>query len=280
MEEVIIVAKLELVGTNISYELGRFVFLSSRDIHAFHIRVSPEALLISGILVKILQVFSSKAIPLVHIKLSRPAIDHPIEILVFVDLTNKRQLLNSIMNELKELDMIQHVEYIAPIFEGFVAYNGLFPLTIFNERAIILRKPLYEAFVKLLREELGSGYTAWLYQLGVEMGRNAYKSHKEVIQSEDVDKIVKFAEALFTQIGFGKLRVRSLDIESKRALVRVYNSFECELFKGSNTPSSYLIKGMLKGWFSCLFKADIKINEIKCIAKGDPYCEFEIKSEA
>lgn len=272
-------AKLEIINADVSYELGRFVFLSSREIHAFHIRVSPEALLIPGILVRILQIFSSKAIPLVHIKLSRPAINYPIEILIFADFTNKKQLLNNIMRKLKELDMVQHVEYIAPIFRGFVAYNGLFPLTIFNERAIILRKPLYEAFIKLLRDELGSGYTAWLYQLGTEMGKNAYKSHREIIQSDDPDKMVRFAEALFAQIGFGKLRVRSLDIKGKRALVRVYNSFECELFRDSNEPSSYLIKGMLKGWFSSLFKANIKISEIKCIAKGDPYCEFDIRVE-
>jgi predicted hydrocarbon binding protein len=51
------------------------------------------------------------------------------------------------------------------------------------------------------------------------------------------------------------------------------------MFKGSSEPQSHYIRGVLDGFFSSLFKVEMEAKETKCIAKGDPYCEFEIKEK-
>lgn len=33
----------------------------------------------------------------------------------------------------------------------------------------------------------------------------------------------------------------------------------------------------MAGWFSAFFNRKVTAVEVKCIAKGDPYCQFRIK---
>ena len=68
-------------------------------------------------------------------------------------------------------------------------------------------------------------------------------------------------------------------MEKGEVAIKVYDSSECELFKGSKKCESHLIRGMLAGWFSQLFRKEVKVREVKCIAKGDSYCQFEVKAQ-
>ena len=49
---------------------------------------------------------------------------------------------------------------------------------------------------------------------------------------------------------------------------------EC-LGVSSEKPNSQLFRGLLAGFLSRLWGEEVKVVESKCIAKGDPYCEFE-----
>ena len=61
------------------------------------------------------------------------------------------------------------------------------------------------------------------------------------------------------------------------ATIRIYDSFECELGLESGGPYSHLIRGMLAGVLTVIFNRRMRAEERKCIASGDPYCEFTIK---
>ena len=63
------------------------------------------------------------------------------------------------------------------------------------------------------------------------------------------------------------------------ARVRVYESFECSVFKGSDKPRGAMMRGLLAGFIAAIWDAeldDIGVEEVKCIAKGDEYCEYKI----
>ncbi len=183
-----------------------------------------------------------------------------------------------IAKELLKIEQIADVEVIDPLFDGFTS-GRFFPPKLWGERAIILREPGYRAFARNLRERLGSGYAAILYYIGFEMGANYFSAHKKVA-GESFENLVKLSEAMFMQVGFGILKWIKIDTVGGLVIARVWDSFECELFKGGNEPSSHFIRGMLAGWASRLLEKEVSAVEVKCIAMGDPYCEFYIKGSS
>jgi predicted hydrocarbon binding protein len=53
------------------------------------------------------------------------------------------------------------------------------------------------------------------------------------------------------------------------------NNFECE-GQQSDKPNSQFIRGHIAGLFSNMLNEDLDCRETKCMALGDPYCEFVI----
>jgi len=263
--------------TKFSYEIGRFVYLPGRNIYSCHIRISPKAISKLDAILDVLKVFIQRKLPIVHLKISRPTENKPIDIIVFIDLTEKKRKreMNDTLKEIKALPLVDYVELKEPTFKGLAVCDKFYLLTIMGERAIILRRTLYEIFAKSLRDELGSGYVVWLYQLGIELGRNSYRYNRKLV-GDDIDKLIAMGSVMFGQAGFGKLEVVKVDFSSGRAIIRVYDSFECELYKGSGKASSYFIRGIIKGYAQEVFRKEVVVTETKCIAKGDSYCEFVV----
>ncbi|MCX8182794.1 MAG: hypothetical protein N3D12_06745, partial [Candidatus Methanomethyliaceae archaeon] len=73
--------------------------------------------------------------------------------------------------------------------------------------------------------------------------------------------------------GFGRMDI--LEFEHDRAVIQVYDSFECELGKGRVVPYSHLVRGIIAGTLSEIFEKGFTVVEEACIAKGDPSCKFE-----
>ncbi|MGC9095533.1 MAG: V4R domain-containing protein, partial [Candidatus Bathyarchaeia archaeon] len=65
--------------------------------------------------------------------------------------------------------------------------------------------------------------------------------------------------------------------KAKTATVALQENFECDLARGQGKAYSQFYRGAIAGIFTQYFKTEMKAGEAKCIAKGDPYCQFEIK---
>ena len=62
-----------------------------------------------------------------------------------------------------------------------------------------------------------------------------------------------------------------------KIIIRHDKLWECEVQKGLvDKPASHLLRGVLAGFFKELLGKRVDVNETKCIALGDPYCQFEI----
>ncbi|RLF10226.1 MAG: hypothetical protein DRJ98_06565 [Thermoprotei archaeon] len=60
--------------------------------------------------------------------------------------------------------------------------------------------------------------------------------------------------------------------------MRFYDLFECVPVKyQKEKPNSEFFRGILSGGLSVIFDKVLLAVETKCIAKGDPYCEFVVK---
>lgn len=264
---------------SLAYEIGRFVYLHGRNIVGFILRFKPEALDSVGPLAKVLLTFSRYGIPLVHFKLSRPEVGKPGTLLLFADMTRARINREELIKSLRQVEFLEDIYVIEQIFKGFIADTHLFPPLLFGKRVVIFPRSMYEAVIRHLREKLGDGYAAVLYYMGVESGMRYLLDCKRLVKG-DLEKALKVWKALFQLNGFG--RIDALTIDRKRGAItsRIYDCFECELFRNCGKPASNLVRGFIAGVASVLFDADVKsleAKELRCIAVGDPYCEIIVR---
>ena len=64
---------------------------------------------------------------------------------------------------------------------------------------------------------------------------------------------------------------------SMKIVLRLYDSIECKIFRGSGRPVSQFIRGHISGLLTKILGKDVRAVETKCIAKGDLYCEFSVE---
>ncbi|RLF03123.1 MAG: hypothetical protein DRJ59_01580 [Thermoprotei archaeon] len=257
------------------FDLGSVVHLPGRRPLGLMIVLGPEALYAVGILKKIVDIISDAALPIVHLSFSAPRIGEPIAGIIVVDATSAEERVRMVAEKIREIETVREVKLVEPLLADTLVMTPFDEYTIEGKRAVILRKNFYEGLIKWTWNMFGTGGGAMLYYIGTAIGKRVFEDHFRRA-SGDIGKLRAINEALFKAMGFGTLRIVSLDLRNKYATLRIENNFECELFMGRGESSSNLVRGMLNGWFSSLFKTDVRIIETRCIARGDPYCEFVV----
>jgi predicted hydrocarbon binding protein len=173
---------------------------------------------------------------------------------------------------------VKNAHLITPNSVGILYDDHFFPLVVGGRRAVIFRGRVYDSLFKGIREKFGTAGEAMLYYQGFAIGQRTCQAHKEDIGSEDPKELVGLAKAYFRTVGWGMMDVVKMSLEAGEAQIRIYQSFECETGKGSETPYGHFIRGILAGFFTEIFQREAKAVETKCIATGDPYCEYTVKA--
>ncbi|RLE81914.1 MAG: hypothetical protein DRJ51_02815 [Thermoprotei archaeon] len=128
--------------------------------------------------------------------------------------------------------------------------------------------------LKGFEEHYGVAGKVFLFHLGFTTGHEIAKSLTKLKLGGD--EILK--RALLSYRGHG-LGVPELMLYStlliKACKVRVYENFECK-GRESTEPTGHFFRGFLAGILRVLWNVDVTVAEEKCIAKGDPYCEFVV----
>lgn len=257
------------------YEMGRFVHLPNRYVVCFQLSLKPKTLNEPGVLKRLTELFTELNIPIVHFKLSRLEPGKVIEVSIFVDMTDSRDMIGELKKKFESVNFIENIAIIHPLFNGITLNNVFFPLKFMNERAVILTKTFYKTLISDMREAMGLAHMVWLYYTGLNTGRSLYKKVISLV-GDDVEKQLILARELLQHMGFGIFKIET-DLEKQRVIVSVKNCIECELFKDAKEPKSQLIRGMIAGFLSKVFNRDMHVEERKCIAMGDSLCEFEVK---
>lgn len=208
-----------------------------------------------------------------------------IEISMFVEVIDRKVItakeLEDIINEKLEEEKVKVVRSLK-VFDHLV--GGIdadvyhFPILVANERAVIFTMDTLEALVKNIRKVLQEcAIEAILFYQGREIGRSIKKYYEEQFKVAEASEILELFGIRFITLGWGILEVSELDVKRKNAKLRIYDNWECTLFKGRNEPQSHLIRGILTGLFESLFGTEVDVKETSCIAKGDKFCEFIVE---
>jgi len=200
-----------------------------------------------------------------------------VNVLAFVDFTNSSMKPEEMTAQFRHMGLLKHTRIFGPTPSGFVYDNFFYPLKVGNERAIIFRKLSYDALFSGIRKEFGSAGEVFLYYMGIENGSKLFEDYKQIGGSADPRTVAEIASAFGFNMGWGVFKLQELNFKKKTVKIRVYDNFECSAGKGVGKPYSHFLRGIVAGLFLHCFKTVGTVEETKCIAQGDPFCEFLVR---
>jgi predicted hydrocarbon binding protein len=256
-------------------DIGRLLATGVRKIYGLVVEATPASAWGLSCMLSGISKDYGALIKFIQYSMPNPK-EKTVKALIFIDLTDSSISPTELINITKKHRGILSVKLIKPTPAGLLYDSYFFPLTMGYERAVVFRKQIYAALINKIKDRFGTGASAFLYYLGLDIGENAFESYVQLTGSKDIRSLTDIAKAANMVTGWGIVDVVTINEKEKTALVRVYESFECELGKGMGKASSNLYRGALAGFFSRLFYHEVKIEETKCIAKGDKCCEFSI----
>jgi len=247
----------------------------NRKIATIRVIINPEAYYKKDILHNLSEIIYNNGINILGVCSSHYLGHEHSYIVFYLDVTDlPQEVLNVISKEMKSLEGIEDVKvYLSPL-EGVAIDPGAIPFAM-GSRAVILMK---HSLRILLTEFNKWGWWSVLNTIGREIGRAAWEDHVRMI-GEDINKLLKIAESRFHLSGFGFWETVKADVDLGEFIIRVYGCIECEIGSEINGyTGSHLVRGMIEGWIEKLMGVNNVMGfEAKCIARGDPYCEFHFK---
>lgn len=187
-------------------------------------------------------------------------------ITMFLDFTSSNINIDHIVDELKALDVVLDVKIAAREFSGIIADMGTYVATYLCR------------MLNWLDKVFGTGGHAILFDMGEEAVKPIVKELKS--RGFKGRQLVESFLATNSIMGFYSYEIVEYDEENLKFVIRLYRNFECKSFTGKKDhPMSHLVRGALTAVFSETYGRRFEVKEVKCIAKGDEYCEFVIMPE-
>lgn len=161
--------------------------------------------------------------------------------------------------------------------EGRVTMNGV-PFTF------TLMKSAYYTY-KELENVLGEGWKKLVYERAKGESEEAIRGYLSMFHNDPSIKklfrlfhgpLIKFLVYQYNKLGIGRLELISEDPSKPLLVFRLYFSpFALTYLEHErpNKPVCYEAAGSMAGGAGFVYP-EIEIVETKCLAKGDPYCEF------
>ena len=263
-------------------DIGRFLICPKRKLYGLAIKtvgVTP----IRDAIIKIIE----KGIKILYLSYSMPRkVGQLVTAIFFLDFTALKVNLDDLISDIKDIDLIVEFKPIKPKVVGFLIDNISFPIIVGENRAVLFRDIILKGFFVNLKKKMGVAANVLLYYLGFEAGISFAKSFDDIAKRLGINDKLQFLKDvgvdLFKCLGYGVIKIIRLERNPPYVMVRVYNNFECELCIDectSKEPCSHFVRGMIAGALTELMGVQMLAKEIACIAKGDPYCEFEVIPE-
>ncbi len=160
-------------------------------------------------------------------------------------------------------------------WNGLIMDTLAFPLTWnTGDRAIMLRAEFFTYMEKKIREVFADGADTLLYLIGLEHGRPTWLNLANQLPLQEKEGTAHSLQ-IYGAVGWAVPELKAFDAERKTASVVMRENFEC-MGRKSSVGTSHFVRGHLAGAFTAIFGKEVKCEEVRCIAKGDEACEFQI----
>src|SRR5215467_7181072 len=122
---------------------------------------------------------------------------------------------------------------------------------------------------------LGSGGEALLYEEGFTIGQKNAQQMIDLIGIEQVRSKSQYLSHFLAAQGWGEIEPG--DLKTKGPIhVKIKNCFECAKNSSARTGCNFL-RGYFSGSAASTYQGNFETQEVRCVMKGSPYCEFSIK---
>ena len=152
----------------------------------------------------------------------------------------------------------------------------------FGQKIVMLRRDTLELFKKELSKRQAAG-TANVVAgvIGRSVGEEEGKILREAGESIGVEtgrSTVDFLRISIeeTNMGYGKVKVKELNISEGNATLLILNSFEAEPPGHADSSCCFFALGYLEGLLSKLSQKEFRGTEPECRGKGDESCTFRL----
>jgi hypothetical protein len=109
-----------------------------------------------------------------------------------------------------------------------------------------------------------------LHRAGVKVGEAFYPK----LKAPTMNKLTKNLADFWKQNHLGRLEFKSLE----PPIIQAYDCFECEDLPPLGRPACSFDSGVLEAVFSAHLGEDVSVEETKCYAQSDQYCQFHVNS--
>lgn len=198
----------------------------------------------------------------------------------FIDVTESKITLNDLKEIIEKQPYTISVDVWASPIPGIIYDKLCFPTSVHGEESLIMRYSTFSSIIDGLRRYAGKTATIIFYHLGYYSGEEFSNYVREKLKPLNISiaSLAKIAFDLIRSLGDYDPELVNLDVENGRAIVHVHNSFEANPFRGVfKEPSCQFVRGNISGLLSGLIGRKLVAVERKCIASGDPYCEFYVE---
>ncbi|MEM0349047.1 MAG: ACT domain-containing protein [Candidatus Caldarchaeum sp.] len=253
------------------FDSPRVIYCGDRELYLFSVELVDRP----GALAEAVAIFSTYGINIVSVYTTETNYreDRPtVEVNIVVDLTGKNVSAEQLAKSLNLLTSVKRVTIVSKQLPNILVDELHFPLRVAGDRAVIYRDGAYGEMIQALRRQLGAAGEALLYHVGLNIGKGAWKKIKEIC-GEKLHLLPKYIQYWNLIHSAARITHIEIDFEKKDFLIRAESVYECEIGRGHGKPFSNIFRGSLAGMLQETLGVETVV-ETKCIAAGDPYCEF------
>ena len=267
--------KFEENGSLMPLELGRVMYIPGRKLMGLCVIAKNKP----GVLAKISSLMAKAGFNILYVVTNTTPhkISDVATVVLYLDLGKNFDKLDVVVERLKALSVVKDVKTFKPELGCLLADRYHFPLTINGMRAVLMAMPVLEGLIAITQKH--EALKAILWHQGVEVGRRVVKSFKELYGIKSYHEFIRILQARAMSLGWFRIHVVHEDPLERKFVLRLYNNWECEIIRSwgpKEKPQSMFIRGILSGMYQEVFNEPFNVIETKCIALGDPYCEFYI----
>jgi len=150
---------------------------------------------------------------------------------------------------------------------GALNYSDVRYILIRPETVVGLQKAIEETDRELAKDAFFNG--------GFTGGQLSAQKYRELHQLDD-KQIIAFMMEMGTEIGWGHFELQRFDFENNKLEIIVNQSAFAEAYGRSSSGVCHLINGVMSGLASVIFNTECDGSEVRCLAKGDAHCLFQI----
>ncbi len=190
--------------------------------------------------------------------------------------TVDRKRAEEIESDLKKVDGVLSIETF--IGEEKILFPRMFPIMVNDERAIVIPQKAFNALLNA-RDRYGLTMAMVVNRVGYALGEGLYwmlsSIYGEPSKDEDYNLLSRSFLYLLEALGWGRVDLVLNNASEGEVVFRLYDNIECVKYKREGKPTGLLTQAIIEGFYKKLWSPHrVKVRETRCIAMGDPYCEF------